>query len=212
MPTSSIVLLTAGETATTLLPDTAQEISTTWRHETLFPEGVILHRMMHLSREMTDEIGVTPYLSRDRVETVSLSLLMDGRLRNGNPTGGGTLFPNFHEIPRILDTQLFYGNLLMILTIDGSTILPLTRYQYDCILNHHVNHSMDNAVFGTTPGTSSSEPMSISSGDDYDDIESMDISLESFSPDGFTTPSPAEYLNITLNPQRMRNRPVRPVF
>lgn len=200
----SLVLLTAGENTLVNLPSTAQECCSRWHHDLLFPVGVTLHRMMHLPRELARDIGILSHLSRNYVETVSLSLLIDKRLENINTVssfmaaGGDCIPPNFHEIPKLLDTQLFYGNLLVILTIDGTTILPFDMDQYRKILKNQYpinpssssfHHSM--SAFSTTPTnseqtTSASDPMSISAEcaegigdffpDDEVDFESMDIS------------------------------------
>lgn len=202
----SLVLLTAGDNTTVNLPNTAQECCTTWRHDRLFPAGVTLHRMMHLPREMARDIGIMAHLSSDHIETISLSLLIDKRIQNittvSSFIAGGTdcIPPNFHEIPKLLDTQLFYGNLLVILTIDGTTILPFDINQYHQILKNQYptnqssfNNTNNNySFFSITPTSeqaTTSDPMSISSGGDcgdddeeyfFDDdemqIESMNIS------------------------------------
>jgi len=238
----SLILLTAGETTTACLPSTAQEVSSAWRHDLLFPHGVFFHRMMHLSADMVEEIGVRRYLTRNRVETVSLSLLMDARLKStGNRSTLLHLEPNFHEIPPLLDTQLFYGNLLLILTIDGSTIIPLNKRQYHTILNSHVTDSISRqsttkrTLFGSssyefscTPDSGSAEPMSISD----IEIESMDCSSDESDDESDGSPActssrrrvkfcdtksskKKEFLNICLNAQptiQRRALPVRPVF
>jgi hypothetical protein len=231
----SLILLNTGETTIAHLPSTAQEVSSSWRHDTFFPDGVFLHRMMHLGPEMVSELELNPYLARDRKETISLSLLIDARLRGVsekmNPCK--RLAPNLHEIPNHLDTQLFYGNLLLILTIDGSTILPLKKGQYHAILNNHVNHSIsmprNHTIFcsssyefsslGTTP---TSDVMDMSISDEEVEIESMDcFSNDEYENEEYQqdTPSPPkpEFLNICLNPHKLdksrsRSIPVRPVF
>jgi hypothetical protein len=185
--------------------------------------------MMHLNRDLVDKIGVKQYLSPDRLETVSLSIMMDTRMRDHHSHG---LQPNFHEIPTFLDTQLFYGNLLLILTIDGSTIIPFNHRQYEIILKNHVNNSIypternnsnsyDISSLGTTP---TSEVMSIS--DDEIELEPMDISSENCDdndddddddndpPKNDKLRRRPKLLDICINPQKMCSRtlPMRPVF
>jgi len=189
MTPASIVLLPHGETVTTFLPSTAQEVCSEWRHDFYFPEGVVLHKMMHLNTDLVARLEVSQHLSPSRVETVSVSLLLDRRSKHAQ------LEPNYHEIPRFLDTQLFYGNVLVILTIDGCTVIPLCRAQYDLILQ------------ANTFKCRSPDQMSISSeGPPVIDEDSADMSLESMSDD-----EGVEFLNFSFQPFSVR-RPVRPVF
>ena len=223
MTPNSIVLLSHGEIATTLLPSTAQEVSSEWKHDNFFPLGVYLHKMMHLDASLVQRLGISQYLSRSRNETVSLSILLDTRTRGQHRNL--KLEPNLHEIPRFLDTQLFYGNLLLLLTLDGCTILPLCKSQYDVILRENTfNHPSTDLVsscspvvdssFGTSPA-SDNNLLCLSDSEDDDDVESMDISFEQDEDDQDEDNVTPQFLNFSFHPGNQSfnvRRPVRPVF
>lgn len=183
---AGLVLCTNGSFIPVAVPPTAQELASHWSSPQ-FPRGVVLHSMMHLSASIVQQLF-------GRVDaTVSLSLLRDSR----TPRKGDC---NYHEIPRALDTQLFFGDIMMVLTANGTTILPLTATQYKLILDADVNvvlTTLPAYMRSTRRSYSSSEPSPVQrpqytarfdeeeedeamefyyQGDEDDDSEMMDIS------------------------------------
>ncbi len=135
-----LVLETKGNIITLALPSTAQKLTSTWTHDIYFPQGVCLHKMIHLPTPLKKQLLGRAHEN----QTLSLSLLCDTRHFSGIE------HHNFHEIPKVLDTQLFFGNLLVILTIDGGRILPLTPAQYQELLQMDLKQ-----VLSTLPQRSS---------------------------------------------------------
>lgn len=131
---NTIVLLPNGSFDNVLVPGTAQEICSLWRHNSFFPQGVYLHKMAHLPREVTWRLQEM-YNSKPENITLSVSLLMDKRNQQGF-----SLQPNYHEIPRLLETQLLFGNLMCILTIDGCRVVNMTERMLKHILNLEVTN------------------------------------------------------------------------
>lgn len=132
MAHQGLVLETRGVITPIVLTPTAQQLASTWTHPFYFPQGVYLHKMVHLSSTLKKHL-LGRSASTYENQTLSLSLLCDSK-HLLNFGGGGLSECNYNEIPRVLDTQLFFGNLLVILTIDGSKILPLTPAQYQELL------------------------------------------------------------------------------
>lgn len=155
-----LILVMNGAFRQVMVPSTAQTLVTKWDHMELFPKGVMLHRMIHLTSTMTRTLGM-----RFGDATVSLSLLCDARFGNsGNGGKRDMKFCNFHEIPKALDTQLFFGNILMILTLDGSTIVNLDEAQYRNLLNMNLKKSL--STIPSRPSYSYSESPSVKEEED----------------------------------------------
>lgn len=132
---NTIVLLSNGTFDNVLVPGTAQEICSLWRHESLFPNGVYLHKMTHLSKDLTWRLQEMLGSKPENI-ILSISLLLDRRNKNG----GFMLQPNYHEIPRMLETQLLFGNLMCIMTIDGCRVVNMTERMLKHILNLEVTN------------------------------------------------------------------------
>lgn len=140
-----LLLKTNGSVASVPLPATAQELVSVWKSND-FPMGVFLHKMLHF-----DAAKKLQFFNTIDGGTISLSLLQ-GNHDHGQHQIGNC---NFHEIPKALDTQLFYGNLLMILTIDGSTIIDLSQTQYNSLLNADISEAMTTFARTSSRGSSS---------------------------------------------------------
>jgi hypothetical protein len=132
MPTT-IVLLSNGTFDDVVVPETAQETCTMWRHKRLFPHGVYLHKMTHLTHEMSQRLLRLFNVRPNDPVTLSLSLLMDQRCRQGQK-----LQPNYHELPRFLETQLLFGHLMCLLTVDGCRVINMNEAVLKQILNLEV--------------------------------------------------------------------------
>ena len=158
---SSLVLLPDGTITTVLLPSNAQQLTTVWRHEDYFPEGVFLHKMMHINS------------GQSCAGLMSVSLLLDERNK-----AGYKLQPNFHNIPTLLDTQLFFGALLLIMTVDGTTIVPFDFAQYQSILSTPAHFPTTVPFPSPLSFPNFDEPMDISDEDDLG-CRPMDISDDS---------------------------------
>lgn len=127
MPTT-VILLPNGQFSLVAVPGSAPHLTSVWKQVEFFPCGVFLHKMMHIvDVETIGKIISGPILP----DMLTVSLLLDERLKSN----GHHLSPNFHELPKQLDTCLFYGALMIILTIDGSTIIPFNRVQLKTLLN-----------------------------------------------------------------------------
>lgn len=192
-----LVLQTNGAMSAMELPPTAQELMSqaSVGGDHFFPRGVFLHKMLHL----TNPTIRSQIIGGDPKATVSLSLLRDCRFTDQACAimNDATTACNFHEIPRALDTQLFYGDIMMILTIDGSTIVSLTPAQYALIMDSDMNEALTTLPFPTTKSSRTSFSSEISplakvvrrrlqtpppkrkAMDEDDDMESFDIDCNS---------------------------------
>jgi hypothetical protein len=133
----SIILSATGEKRTVAVPSTAQETISRWRCPD-FPAGVHFCKMMHLAPELIARYlpRVQSHLTPGKCEIVSLSMLIDARTKNA-VDASYWLPKNTHDLPLALRTDGIYGNILLLLTIDGSTILPLSRHEFQSIVDDH---------------------------------------------------------------------------
>lgn len=128
-----MVLLSNGTFEHVLVPNTAQEICTTWKHEDYFPEGVFFHSIMHLTPNTIQQLFAknNSQPNFDIYKTiVSVSLLQDMRNRYGHK-----LMPNYHELPSQLASKLIFGHALIVFTIDGCNVMNSNQNIFKHLLN-----------------------------------------------------------------------------
>jgi hypothetical protein len=138
MPRTLILAAGGGERKTVKVSPTAQETISRWRCPD-FPAGVHFCKMMHLAPELIARYmpRVQSHLTPGKCEIVSLSMLIDARTKNA-VDASYWLPKNTHDLPLPLRTDgVIYGNILLLLTIDGSTILPLSRHEFQSIVDDH---------------------------------------------------------------------------
>lgn len=143
---SGLVLQCQGDFYNIHLPSTAQSLTSHWTHDS-FPNGVKLHKMIHIQDPLK-----TQMIGNSR-KTLSLSLLCDARFSDSTLSDNGR-HCNYHEIPQAMDSQLFFGDILMILTLDGSTIIPLSHEEYRYIVDTEITQDLSNySRFSESPRT-----------------------------------------------------------
>ena len=143
MDSSALILHSDGNFSNIPVPRTAQELTSLWKNEYYFASGVTFHKMIHLS-----EIIKTKLIGKSN-KTLSLALLKNKEHSCNSKDC------NFHELPQGLDTQLFYGNLMIILTLDGTNIINLSPIQYKNIVDADLemlnSTTTTNSSFSSSP-------------------------------------------------------------
>jgi len=213
---------------TVTVPKMAQCLHQRWHHAQLFPQGVTVFRTIPIPAKMLNHLDILGLRKGSKV--VWLTLLMDRRLNGRScrrkgvkktsiqpPATQPHLEPNYHRLPRDLDTMAFVGNLMVVLSLDGGLILPMTGHIYEALLELEEESSStynnDDEYDGMCCDDSDyldvcTMEQSLSSLNDVADDDLCDHSLRrlTLNEDGDTL------TNIQCIQNGFRSAPIRPVF
>lgn len=120
---SALVLEAGGEIAGVTVPASMNELHR-WTHEYYFPRGVVLHRGTPLCAQTVARV----FGGTHQQGQVQVMLLL---MRDSQDT---SRMCNYHEIPKMLDSQLFFGHLLVVLAMGEIAVSSLSINQYQSIL------------------------------------------------------------------------------
>lgn len=132
---SALVLVAGGECVSVTVPSTASDLAQ-WRHDIYFPLGVVLHRAAPLADGAQG--------SR------SQSLLL-------YCSTAASRVCNVHELPRVLDTPLLFGHLLIVLVIGQHAVSSLTHAQYQFFLSAGTQCTPLSSLLSNSLGVSPTE-------------------------------------------------------
>lgn len=131
---SGLILYSNGTFGSINVPSSVKEVDNCFVDKSeVFPNGMCLHRMAFLSHTLSASL----FYQGNRA--LSLALYSCPRQVSKSTRRQEC---NLHEIPKSLDTQMFYGNMLMVLVVDREKVISITQEQYQKILRADVENAL----------------------------------------------------------------------